>query len=234
MEEQAKTYFEEKRRLLKEEKEAVAQYVIDNFLKEGDSILIDAGTSLFPIADKIAKKTNSSEEADDTHYTIMTHNYEAFNILAKEVNNEAHVNIVLAGGRYDKDLNALFGPQTIAAYDSFYPRIVLMGISGLVADIGLFCHGNTEELSVKEVIFKKSESARNRIIIADHTKLGLTDALCFGRSDRLRGTVNCCLVTGEPTKNDDEIVRVRFNGEKQRLEEIYGVKVITVKVPSKT
>ena len=59
------------------------------------------------------------------------------------------VNIVLAGGRYDVDLNALFRPQTIMAYDYFFPRIVLIAVSALVADQGLFGHGNTEELPVK-------------------------------------------------------------------------------------
>jgi DeoR/GlpR family transcriptional regulator of sugar metabolism len=225
------TYFEEKRRLLQAEKEAVAQFVVDNIIGEGDSILLDAGTSLFPIASEIARKTQSSA-VSKTHYTIMTHNYEAFNILVDQVEGEAHVNIVLAGGRYDRDLNALFGPQTIRAYEDFYPRVVVMGISGMVANIGLFCHGNTEELAVKEVIFKKSELARDRIIIADHTKLGLPDALCFGRSDRLGGAPNCRVVTGEPPEGAAEAQRRLFESERQQLESRYGVKVEVVKVRS--
>ena len=69
------TYFEERRGLRSREKEAVAQWVIDNVLKEGDSILLDAGTSLFPIAKKIADKTNLTGKVSwripRTHYRII-------------------------------------------------------------------------------------------------------------------------------------------------------------------
>ena len=179
----------------------IAKYVVENFLHEGDSILLDAGSSLYPIAEEMGNR--ASTKPDNTHYTIMTHNYKAFQLLVEKVPRNANLNIVLAGGRYDQDLNALFGPQTIMAYDHFFPRVVLIGISGIVADQGLFCHGNTEELSVKEVIFRKS--ARDRIIIADCTKLGVPDALRFGESQNLRaGVENCILVTNEPGKDYPE------------------------------
>ena len=89
-----KTYFEERLALKQKEKDAVANWVIENVIQEGDSILLDAGTSLFPIAEKIAKKTMGSE-VSETHYTIMTHNYHAFNILVTKVSENAKVNIVL-------------------------------------------------------------------------------------------------------------------------------------------
>ena len=99
----------------------------------------------------------------------------------------------------------------------------------MVADIGLFCHGNTEELSVKELIFKKSEISRDRIIIADYTKLGMPDALCFGRSDHFRiESGRCLVVTSIPGEDADDKVRERFDSECKKLENVYGVKVIQV------
>jgi DeoR/GlpR family transcriptional regulator of sugar metabolism len=221
------SYFEEREGFLKEAKRAVAEYVVDKFLHEGDSILLDAGTSSYPIAEVIAAKAQKAPAS--THYTIMTHNYKAFNILVDRVPREAMVNIVLAGGRYDRDLNALFGPQTIMSYDNFFPRVAIIAVSSMVADKGLFCHGNTEELAVKQVIFRKD--ARDRIIIADHTKLGVPDALCFGESQHLCANVErCILVVNSPNADAGERKREKFQHEIERLSSVYRVQVETVPI----
>jgi len=223
--EYGKSYFKAREELQQAAKLAVAKKIVSEFLHEGDSILLDAGTSLYPIAKEIASRAKESPAS--THYTIITHNYSAFQILVDEVPRAANLNIVLAGGRYDQDLNALFGPQTIMAYDNFFPRVVLIGISGMVSDQGLFCHGNTEELAVKEVIFRKS--ARTRIIVADHTKLGVPDALRFGASQNFRANVeNCIVVTDEPGKDSDKSVRDRFQKELEKLNTVYKIEVVTV------
>jgi len=202
-------------------KSAVARLIAENFLSEGDSILLDAGTSLYPIAEIIAQKAKS--EPGRTHFTIMTHNYRAFEVLVKAVPREANLNIVLAGGRYDQDLNALFGNQTVNAYEDFFPRVVLIGISGIVAEIGLFCHGNTEELAVKKAIFGKR--ARDRIIVADYTKIGLLDGFRFGEAQVLRANVDrCFLVTDVPPSDSPLELRERFTKQIHILEK-QGVSV---------
>ena len=222
-----KSYFQEREGLLQDTKLAVAKCIVNEYLHEGDSILLDAGSSLYPIAQEIATKAKRNPAS--THFTIITHNYKAFQILVEQVPREANLNIVLAGGRYDRDLNALFGPQTIMAYDNFFPRVVLIGTSGMVADQGLFCHGNTEELSVKEVIFLKG--ARDRIIVADHAKLGVPDSLRFGASQNLRANVESCIVvTDEPRREADKTLRERFQREYDRLTGVYSVKVKIVGV----
>lgn len=204
-------------------KRLVAEFVVKELIKEGDSILLDAGSSLTPVAEMICNQAKATP--GQTHYTIITHNDPAFQIL-REVPSAAMVNVVLAGGRYDRDLQAMFGPQTQMAYDNFFPRVVLIGISGIVADQGLFCHGNTEELAVKEVIFRKP--ARDRVIIADYSKLGLQDSLRFGTSDHLHANVEeCVLVTNQPPQDADVRVRDRFEREVDRLKS-YNVKVVIV------
>lgn len=220
--EDSKSYFETKERLRKNSKLKVAQTIIKDFLNEGDSILLDAGTSLYPIAQEIANLAKKNPAK--THFTIITHNYSAFQVLVDQVPRNANLNIVLAGGRYDQDLNALFGPQTMMAYENFFPRVVLIGISGLVADQGLFCHGNTEESAVKDVIFQKS--ARDRIIVADYSKLGVPDALRFGESQKFRANVdNCILVTDEPSKNESQKARKKFEDEVEKLRNDYQIQV---------
>jgi DeoR/GlpR family transcriptional regulator of sugar metabolism len=217
----ARSYFDIQEEKRQEYKAAVADLIAGRYFHEGDSILLDAGTSLYPLANRIVSV--SKDSPDSTHFTIMTHNYRAFEILVGAPK-EANLNIVLAGGRYDQDLKALFGAQTSSNYETFFPRTVVIGISGLVADVGLFCHGNTEELQVKELIFKKA--CARRIIVADHTKLGQQDSFLFGKSVDLRaGTDECVVVTTMPSQSDNSAVRDRYHGEVEKLRKKYGITV---------
>jgi Transcriptional regulators of sugar metabolism len=215
------SYFTARDQQNRDVKVAVAKCIVENYLNESDSILIDAGSSLYPIAQIIAQKAKS--EPGHTHFTIMTHNYKAFEELVNGVPREANLNIVLAGGRYDQDLNAMFGKQTVDAYNDFFPRVVLIGISGLVSEIGLFCHGNTEELAVKEAIFGKR--ARDRIIVADHSKIGLLDGFKFGDAQHLLAKVDrCIVVTDQPAADSPLHIREIFLKQTQLLK-TQGVEV---------
>jgi len=221
------SFFQARDQERRQAKEAVAARIAGTYLAEGDSILLDAGSSLYPIAEKIVDKAQS--EAGRTHFTIMTHNYKAFETLVKGVPREANLNIVLAGGRYDQDLNALFGNQTVNAYADFFPRVVLLGISAFRAEIGLFCHGNTEELTVKKAIFEKQ--ARDRIIVADYTKIGQVDGFRYGESQGLLSRVSrCVIVTDRPPDAVRIELKDRFEKQMQILRS-QGVEIDEVSVP---
>ena len=223
----ARSYFEIQDETAIDTKKAVADFIVDKYFHPGDSILLDAGTSLYPIAMRIVEK--SIHQPDATHFTIMTHNYRAFEILVK-ADTKANLNIVLAGGRYDQDLNALFGAQTASTYTTFYPRTVVIGISGLVADFGLFCHGNTEELQVKELIFKKS--CTRRIVVSHHTKLGRQDSFLFGSTLGLKAgaTEGCVVVTTKPSASDSAQMQDTYREQVDELRKKYGIDVQEVAV----
>jgi DeoR/GlpR family transcriptional regulator of sugar metabolism len=218
----ARSYFDIQGESEVKAKKAVADRIVEKFFHPGDSILLDAGTSLHPIATRIVEM--SVEKPDETHFTIMTHNYRAFEILVA-ADKKANLNIVLAGGRYDQDLNALFGAQTASNYEKFYPRTVVIGISGLVADMGLFCHGNTEELQVKELIFKKA--CVRRIVVAHYTKLGIPDSFLFGATLGLKaGAVEgCVVVTTKPHPSDNKQIHEKYRLEVNALRTKYQIEV---------
>ncbi len=191
-------------------------------LSEGDSIIIDAGTSLTPIA-KIIKE-RAQEKPKQTHYSIMTHNRSAFDLLI-EAKSTARFNVFHTGGRYDEDLNASFGWLSEYAYQNFHAKWAFMGQAGLVSNEGLFCHGNTEELSLKRIIFSKPGYAR--VIIADWSKIGIPAGLCFGDSDKFVDNVDyCLLLTTMPNKQME--ISEKLDRELTRLESTYKVKVIRV------
>ncbi|MFA6054488.1 MAG: hypothetical protein WC769_03845 [Thermodesulfovibrionales bacterium] len=199
-----KGYFNAQSTRIEEAKQRIAKYAVTKYLVPGDSIVIDAGTSLWPIAEQLAK-------TGEYGYSVMTHNYMAFDKLKGRAK-EGGMNLFLAGGRYDDDLKAFFGDLTCKAYGSFGPRKVFIGVSGLSAGAGLRCRGNTEESQVKEIISKLP--TQHRIIVADFTKFGNTDALQFANtSDLAVATMEqaegytpyrilVTIVTNKPNKKD--------------------------------
>jgi len=225
-----KTFYEAKAEIQQEAKLAVALRAVI-FLAEGDALLIDAGTSLTPMAKII--RAMSADYFELCHHTIMTHNQDAFTELV-ESEPKARLNVFQTGGRYDRDLNASFGRQAERAYEEFDPKWVFIGQSGLDADRGLFCHGNTEELSLKQVIFSKPAFAR--VILSDYGKLGIPGGLRFGESNRLRDNVeHCILLTSDPRDepkdypSSDEPREERYERQITKLSETHGVSIIPVK-----
>jgi DeoR/GlpR family transcriptional regulator of sugar metabolism len=226
------SYYEVRGELRLFSKYAVALRAVA-LIEEGDSILIDAGTSLTPIA-RIIRKL-AGKHPNQTHYTIMTHNQAAFNALS-DVPPVARFNVFQTGGRYDRDLNASFGHQAEMAYQRFHPRWVFIGQNGMEADLGLFCHGNTEELALKRNIF--AMPAWGRIIISDFGKIGVPGGLLFGDSMNLTTNVNeCWIITDDLHDEKFKHVHIgdlrkqhqdRFETQVRSLQETYQARVDSV------
>lgn len=196
-------------------------------LREGESLLIDAGTSLTPVAQIV--RTLSDLKPNQTHFTIMTHNNAAFGALLDTPAN-ARFNVFQTGGRYDRDLNASFGRQAETAYLGFFPRWVFLGQNGLVAELGLFCHGNTEELALKREIF--SMPAWARVVVSDFTKVGSPGGLLYGDSANLTTNVEECWLISDDIHDEKFRGTVRsrraieiFETQIRLLQETYGVRV---------
>lgn len=211
-----------------------------SLLSEGDSFLIDAGTSLTPLA-KIVRRM-AIDATNHTHFTIMTHNNGAFQALLDTPPN-ARFNVFHTGGRYDRDLNASFGQLAEMAYRQFNPKWIFIGQNGLEAHKGLFCHGNTEELTLKKEIF--SMPAYSRVILSDFEKIGHFGGLLFGASSDLTANVEHCKIITDDihdkkfgseismdknslNKGVTDYQKDRFNTQCRILEETFRVQIIKV------
>jgi hypothetical protein len=66
--------------------------------------------------------------------------------------------------------------------------------------------------------------------VADYSKIGLSDAFLFGRTDHLHANAeNCFVVTNRPRNTDALVIKERFNREIQALESLkIVVRVIDV------
>ncbi len=204
------TYFEMVKTRFLETKDAIAKRIVSDFLNEGDSIVLDGGTSLVAVANEIVSRFKLAPIT--THFSIMTHNRRAFDILTDGTDLSAYLDVFLAGGLYNRNLNAFFGAHTVAAYTNYFPKVVVIGAVGISSKHGLFCHGNTEELALKQ--FLSAMPTRDRIIVVDFTKIGVLNGHCFCKPQNLSlNTDRCIIVSNKPDETADKSIKERFANE---------------------
>lgn len=171
------------------DKRAVAEFIVRlKLIGTSDALILDAGTSAQAVARALLRDPRIK------HLSVLTHNYGVFRTIleadSQPVQEHDH-EILITGGCYDGNYNALYGTFTQTAYQNFHPTVVVLAISGLVAGKGtrkgrVYCHA-VVETSIKELLFGKP--TERRIIIADHTKIGRPDSHTFGALDQLASGV---------------------------------------------
>jgi DeoR/GlpR family transcriptional regulator of sugar metabolism len=213
-------------------KGAIGRYVASELIGQGRAVLLDAGSTVEAVAQSIFER----ERRDGClNLTIMTNNmgiWRHFNVdghaspsgtdREREVLPSAHsLDLLLTGGKYDRQHDALFGSLACRGIEAFNPHVVVIGTSGFTFDDkgGLYYHGHTEEEVVKAAMWKKG--TEHRIIVCDHTKMGRKDSFLGGKiEDLVAGAKRCTIVTtspeleprsGEP--DDRAFKRVKAEGE---------------------
>jgi DeoR/GlpR family transcriptional regulator of sugar metabolism len=199
-----------------DDKIKIARRVVEHYFEEGDSVILDAGSSLTAVAYEL-RETNVHI---DKRLTILTHNMGIFDLIKIEEDPPTPFgyNFILAGGRYDRDLHALFGKQTVNSYENFYPKKIVIGVSGIRFDEGLFCRGNTEEIPVKEILFAKP--VKHRIIVCDYKKIGERDSFRFGKMNEILNAADeCTIITNSPPKSATADEKRRFTEQLKKLKD---------------
>ena len=216
------SYFSQQEGHSAQDKRRLAKYVVAHLLEERDSVTLDAGTTCQAIAAEMLSALGRDPEA--THYSILTHNCRAFEILAAGSQTYG-LNLFLAGGRYSPNYNAFYGTLTEQAYLAFRPRVAILGASAISAD-SLFCHGNTDELSLKICLLRMP--CHLRVLVVDHSKLGLFDGLRVAATqDLLVGAEECVVVTNAASAGNAARSATQHRQCCQALREI-GLRVVEV------
>src|SRR5213082_763342 len=138
------------------EKQAIGKMAAELFIKEGDVIGIDSGSTTLEIVRNLP----------NVPLTIVTHSLAAANVVAR---NRRHSLIVL-GGVLQHEANCLCGPQAITALHTLYINKLFLSTSGLVAPDGLSCN-NLADAEVKQALIS---SSRQTILCMDSSKVGRT------------------------------------------------------------
>lgn len=214
-------YISAKKDQQKDSKEKIAEYIASNLVKDFDAVLLDAGST----AEVIAQRLFTSRK----FLTVMTNNMGAYvsytqAVAEREGKGASQLvagllnenELILTGGRFDVTYEALFGDATLKAIEGFSPNVTILGVSGLLFNGGVFCHGS-EEVRLKKRLW--TIQTDTRVIASDWTKIGKRDAFAFGPnvSELKVGAEKAIVVTSQPPRDADAKLRKQFDEEIQLI-----------------
>lgn len=145
---------EEKQQLNKEEKQRIGQKAVE-MIRNGDSILLDSGTT----TREIARRINGIE-----NLTIMTN---AINI-SFELVNKNYINLMITGGTIRRESFSLVGPDAESIISNYYFDKLFLGVDGLDIKHGLTTP-NPMEAQLNRLMVKRAQEV---IAVTDSSKLG--------------------------------------------------------------
>ncbi|PWT87175.1 MAG: DeoR/GlpR transcriptional regulator [Acidobacteria bacterium] len=147
--------FLERLRLRAPAKSAIASAAI-NYLQEGDSIILDAGTTTLSLAQALAERRFHS-------LLVITSSIPAALELSK-----SNYDILLVGGQVRNHSLALIGPMSVKNLESHRVDRVFLGTSGISLAHG-YSTPNALDAQVKETMIRAAEQT---FVLADSSKFG--------------------------------------------------------------
>jgi DeoR/GlpR family transcriptional regulator of sugar metabolism len=131
-----------------------------SLINSGDRVFLDASTTVQACAEYLA----------DQHCTIITNSINQADILSSKQGIRIH----LLGGELEKEHRFLYGESVIERLSNYYVDKAFLGIVG-ISENGLTV-AHEEDGMVKRKILQQ---AKQVIVLADHSKLGITDFYRF-------------------------------------------------------
>lgn len=145
---------EDRKSLQRNAKDAIARLAA-GFIRDGDSILLDGGSTTAALARQLAGR-------EDLH--VYTTNLLALSALA----GAPGVRVTLIGGDLRPSSMSTVGPLAQLALSRFSVDKVFLGADGVVAGVGL-CEASAEQAYLKECFIQQSADI---YVLADASKLG--------------------------------------------------------------
>lgn len=131
--------------------------VAANMIKDGETVVIDTGTTALAVAEKLKERNN---------LTILTSSLRVAWLLADRPN----LNLIVIGGVVRIGERSLIGEFTEDIYENFFPDTFIAGVGGVDAENG-FTEFNLDDARVKKKAIKASQRT---IVVADDSKIGKT------------------------------------------------------------
>jgi DeoR family transcriptional regulator, aga operon transcriptional repressor len=146
---------EEKQKLHTREKQRIGQKAVE-LIENGDTILLDSGTTTLEIARRLKDKEN---------LTIMTNAIK----IALDLTSNGDVNIMLTGGTIRRESYSLVGPDAEATIRNYNFDKLFLGVDGLDLNQGLTTP-NPMEAQLNRLMVARAQKV---IAVTDSSKLGL-------------------------------------------------------------
>ena len=128
---------------------------VAEIISDGDSIMLDTGSTTAYVARALAAHRNLS---------VVTNCTEIARTLAREPSNRVHI----CGGALRADDYATFGSAAIEFVRQFQVNYAILSIGGVTED-GSFMDYHLEEAEFSRAVIAQ---AKQSIVVADHTKFG--------------------------------------------------------------
>jgi len=139
-----------------EEKTQIGK-IAANFITDGKTILLDAGTTTLQVAKYINAK----------NVTVLTNSLD----IAYELENKPEVEVILLGGTIRWNTRAMVGPLTEAAMKRFRVDMLFVGANAISIEGGITTP-NLIESQTKRIMI---DIARRTFVVTDHTKFDRTE-----------------------------------------------------------
>lgn len=154
-----------------EEKHSIGRKAAQ-MIEEGETVILDSGTTTLQIARYCATKRNLTVVTNSIH-------------IALELSGAQEIEVVVVGGSLRKNTYALVGPVAEDGLRGLYADKVFLGVNGISPDRGLSTP-NIVEARVKRAMLG---AAREAIIVADHSKVGREAFASIAPIDRIQALV---------------------------------------------
>ena len=124
-----------------------------NEVKEGDTILIDAG----PISRELAEQLINHKRI-----TVITNSMAVLEVLK---DSPAEITLISTGGAFRRSSQLFIGPTAESALKEFRIDKLLLMVTGISKNFGLY-HTNISEVTIKQLMIR---AAREVILLADYS-----------------------------------------------------------------
>lgn len=171
--------FIEREDKLRSEKEMIAHKAVE-FIQDGDTLIIDSGTTTVYLANEIKKFSNLK---------VVTNSL----IVAQELQGVSGIEVVIVGGMLRQNTLAMVGPLAEQSLSLLRVDKAFMATNGLDFTSGLTTPNILEAATKTKMI----AIAKQVILLADHTKFG---KVAFAKFADL-SSVDICIVDDKTSKD---------------------------------
>lgn len=134
-----------------DEKEYIGEIAAE-MIKEGDTIILDSGTTTLQIAKKIKNKD----------ITVVTNSVD----IAYELSTKGSINVIVTGGELREVSRAMVGHLSVDVLKGLKVDKVFLGVNGISVEEGVTTPNIVESRTKRAMV----ESANEVIVVADSTK----------------------------------------------------------------
>jgi len=181
--------FEDKAALAAKEKARIAKAALE-YIKSGDSIFLDGGSTVLALAELIQGKTG---------ITVVTNSLRVASMLSGE-----GPRMIIVGGEFRRLSQTFVGSLTKPFVSQIHVDTAFMGTIGLSVRDGMTTT-DPREAHTKELVMS---NARQVVMLADNSKIGKVSFVKFGSLDDID-----VLITDSGAARD-EVSKLKKNGIK--------------------